>query len=145
MGGTRTRRLAVVREFHRASPLADEPFVAIDCEKDELRLCHALEQWLLSSRTASDVDSELGGRVGVLYLESIAALSTTSQRLLLMLAHRLQALESDARPAGPWRLMAGDRTHLVQAARSGRLSSVLVDHLDKIRVELGLRRSRGVA
>jgi hypothetical protein len=41
--------------------------------------------------------------------------------------------------------MAGDRCRLLRAAESGRFSGALVDHLDKIRVELGLRRSRGAA
>jgi DNA-binding NtrC family response regulator len=144
-GGSRAQRLAIVHEFHRASPLAGESFVAIDCARDEAALARSLEQWLLASAAPGDGDDggQQGG--GVLYLDSIAALSTTSQRLLLMIAHRLQGHAADVAHIGPRRLMAGDPHQLARAAQAGRFSSALFDHLDKIRVELGRRLSRGVA
>jgi DNA-binding NtrC family response regulator len=145
MGGTRARRLAVVRAFHHRSPLAGEPLVALDCAKDEPRLARTLERWLLASSSPSADGNELKEPIGVLYLDSIAELSPATQRLLLMFAHRLQGGQSDTRPPGPARLMAGDRTNLIRAAEAGRFSRALVDHLDKIRVELGQRRSLGAA
>lgn len=144
-GGTRARRLAVVRAFHQRGPYAHEPFVAIDCARDEARLARTLEQWLLATGPQAAGDGATSAeRIGVLYLESIAELSAGTQRLLLVLAHRLQG-QADSRPPGPARLMAGDRGDLVRAAESGRFSRALADHLDKIRVNLGRRRSRGAA
>ncbi|MCC6651238.1 MAG: sigma 54-interacting transcriptional regulator [Candidatus Eisenbacteria bacterium] len=141
-GGTRAQRLLVVREFHRASPIAREPIVMMDCLKDERALTESLEQWLLAGSTGGRPE---GSAVGTLYLDSITSLDAVSQRLLLMLAHRLQGFEHGERPPGPQRIMAGDRSRLVRAARTGRLSATLLDHLDKVRVELALRRSRGAA
>lgn len=145
MGGTRARRLAIVHEFHRASPLARAPFVAIDCTKDETPLARSLEQWLLASRGPLDGDDGAPQRIGVLYLDCISALTPTSQRLLLMIAHRLQGQEAEGTSTGPRRLMAGDPHRIVRAAETGRFSGALLDHLDKIRVELGRQRSRGAA
>lgn len=145
MGGSRAGRLEVVHEIHRCSPLSGEPLLALDCAKDEPRLARALERWLLGSRTPLTDDHEMRERVGVLYLDSIAGLSMGTQRLLLMIAHRLQGQQADARLPGPVRLMAGDRVNLIKAAEAGRFSGSLVDHLDKIRVDLGRRRSRGAA
>lgn len=142
LGGTRASRLAVAREFHRHSPLAREPFVPLDCARDEPYLGRALEGWLLAAPPA---EPAVRDRVGVLYLESVSLLSGTTQRLLLMLAHRLQGQAADPAGSAPSRLMAGERTDLVRASETGRFSGALLDHLDKIRVELGCRRTRGVA
>lgn len=141
-GGTRAQRLLVVREFHRASPICREPIVMMDCLKDERALAESLEQWLLAGSASDPSESS---PVGTLYLDSITSLDAVSQRMLLMLAHRLQGVERGERTPGPQRIMAGDRSRLVRAARTGRLSATLLDHLDKVRVELALRRSRGAA
>ena len=105
---------------------------------------HGGRAWLLAC-----VDT--GGaclRVGALFLDSIGALSRDSQRSLLLLARRLDASrEGYGVPPeeGPLRLMAGDRHHLAREPNAGSCSPSLIDHLDKIRVELDVSRTRGAA
>ena len=145
LGGTRTRRLAIARALHLRGPLAREAFLAVDCARDEARLARALENWLLAASNVEGGEPDPAGQAGTLFLDSVAELSSATQRLLLMLAHRLQGQPADTAVNGPARLMAGERAGLVRAAERGRFSGALLDHLDKIRVDLGHRRSRGVA
>lgn len=145
LGGTQARRLAVARAFHRRSPLAGEPMSAIDCEREEARLVRALERWLLACAAPEPQPDDPRERVRVLYLDRVSALSGVAQRLLLMVAHRMHGDADTGRSPGPARLMAGDRHDLLRATETGRFSAALADLLDKIRVDLGRRRSRGAA
>ncbi|MFN8588282.1 MAG: hypothetical protein U0704_10840 [Candidatus Eisenbacteria bacterium] len=140
-GGGAEQRLAVAQAFHRCSPIAREAFVFLDGARDEAQLEVLLQSWLLVSARADGA----GARIGTLYVDSLGALSSTAQRSLLLVARRLDGRLELAPHDGPARLMAGDRTHLVRASHDGRVSDALLDHLDKIRVELDLTRSRGVA
>lgn len=142
-GGTHDERLTIARRFHRASPLAHEPFLALDCSRDEARLVRALEAWLLEPGLPPCAESTVGA--SVLYLDPISALSHGTQRMLLMLAHRMQGADGPPSPTGPKRLMAGDRAHLARGAHADTMCAALVDHLDKIRIELTVARKRGVA
>ena len=145
LGGTPAERLAVARAFHRRSPLAAETMAAIDCEREESRLVRALERWLLVGAAPEPQPGDVRERAGVLYLEQVSALSAVAQRLLLMIANRMHGDADAGRAPGPARLMAGDRHDLLRAAETGRFSAALADLLDKIRVDLGRGRSRGVA
>lgn len=142
-GGTHDERLSIARRFHRASPLSRESFLALDCARHEGRLVRALETWLLEPGLPPSTESELGA--SVLYLDPISALSHGTQRLLLMLAHRMQGSDGQPIASGPRRLMAGDRAHLARGAHADAMCPALVDHLDKIRIELSVARKRGVA
>lgn len=145
LGGTQARRIAVARAFHRRSPLAGEAMAAIDCARDEARLVRTLERWLLAGAAPEPQPGDPRERARVLYLDQVSALSAVAQRLLLMVAHRMYGAADAARAPGPARLMAGDRHDLLRATQTGRFSAALADLLDKIRVDLGHRRSRGVA
>lgn len=103
----------------------------------------ALEAWLLESGLPPSAEFELGA--SVLYLDPISALSQSTQRLLLMLAHRMQGTDGQPLASGPRRLMAGDRAHLARGAHADAMCPALVDHLDKIRIELTVAGKRGVA
>lgn len=142
-GGSHDERLSIARRFHQASPLSRETFLALDCAHHEGRLVRALETWLLEPGLLPSPESELV--TSVLYLDPISALSHGTQRLLLMLAHRMQG--SDGLPVvpGPRRLMAGDRVHVARGAHAETMCPALVDHLDKIRIELSSACRRGVA
>lgn len=142
-GGTHDERLTIARRFHLASPLAKERFLALDCARHEARLVRALEAWLLESGLPPSAEPELDA--SVLFLDPISALSQGTQRLLLMLAHRMQGSDGQPAGSGPKRLMAGDRAHLARGAHADAMCASLVDHLDKIRIELTVARKRGVA
>lgn len=143
-GGSPEQRAWIAQSFHRRSPLSHESFLALDSVRDADRVERLLQSWLLAC-----VDT--GGaclRVGALFLDSIGALSRDSQRSLLLLARRLDASrEGYGVPPeeGPLRLMAGDRHHLAREPNAGSCSPSLIDHLDKIRVELDVSRTRGAA
>ncbi|MBI5171229.1 MAG: hypothetical protein HZA61_17210 [Candidatus Eisenbacteria bacterium] len=88
---------------------------------------------------------EAGLSAVTLFLDPLSALGPGTQRLLLMLAHRLQRLDGAAPPAGPRRIMAGDRFPLARGAKAHVTCAALVDHFDKIRIELNAPGRRGVA
>ncbi len=143
-GGHAEQRLSIAHSFHRRSPIAHEAFLALDCRRDAGRVEQLLHSWLLAC---------LGGdgqrrRIGALFLDSIGALAATSQRSLLTLARRIDAAPEVPRTGfepGPLRLMAGDPAHLGREPLGGSCSTPLLDHLDKIRVELDASRTRGAA
>jgi len=145
LGGTPADRLVVARAFHQRSPLAGEPISALDCERDEPRLVRALERWLLVGAAPEPQPDDLAERAGVVFLDHVSALSATAQRLLLMVANGMHGDTDGVRTPGPSRLMAGDRGDLARASETGRFSAALADLLDKIRIDLGGHRSRGVA
>lgn len=130
IGGQTDDRRAVALAFHRAGPLRRGPFVFTDCGRDESRLREAFQACLTSAETGPNLVLAAWG--GTLHLDSIAALSSESQRLLLCLLDRTRG-EHDA---WPLRLGVGGREDLVEAVNAGRFLPALYDGLDKIRVEL---------
>jgi DNA-binding NtrC family response regulator len=144
LGGSGEQRLSVAQAFHRASPLGRGAFVAVDCARDEARLCRALQSWLVPDGEQSGAPAEL--ECGTLYLDPVACLSPRAQGLLLALARNMQGtpLESRTGP-GPLRLAAGNAEDLGVAVEERRFSGALYDFLDKIRVGLGQVSKRGAA
>src|SRR6266850_7937906 len=85
-GGSAEERRSVGLEFHRASPLRTGPFVSIDCLRDGARVHASLESWLAcASRSPQDNPLRAAAR-GTMFLDSIEALSSATQRLLLLFA-----------------------------------------------------------
>jgi DNA-binding NtrC family response regulator len=144
LGGSGEQRLSVAQAFHRAGPLGRGAFVAVDCARDEARLCRALQSWLVPESGPPGTPAEL--ECGTLYLDPVGCLSARAQGLLLALACRMQGppLESRSGP-GPLRLAAGNDEDLDVAVEERRFSGALYDFLDKIRVALGQAPKRGVA
>jgi len=144
-GGTDRQRAETASAFHDASPLRSSPFLVLDCARDEARLSQALQAWLISENDLTPVDPLRESDGGTLFLDEISSLEVSTQRLLLMLARRLDGgSASDFRSAGPARLAAGSSEDLGEAVAQNRFSGALLDSLDKIRVDLG-RRERGAA
>ncbi len=146
LGGTRAQRVAVARAFHAASPLRSRPFLAVDCAREESRLARGLQAWLLPDAGALSVNPLRESEGGTLYLDSVGCLSPSTQRLLLVLARRLQAdaPEAPAEPT-PYRLAIGNPEDLAEAVDERRFSEALLDCLDKIRVGLESVPGEGAA
>ena len=145
-GGTAEERRGVGLEFHRASPLRIGPFVSIDCRYDGPRVHASLESWLAcASRSPQDNPLRAAAR-GTLFLDSIEALSSSTQRLLLLFANG-SALPARDESGVDWagRLIVGSVEDLLVAVANGRFLAALQDHLDKIRVDLGPSRQEGAA
>ncbi len=146
LGGSPARRLDLARRVHDQGPFAHERFCAFDCTRDEAQLARTLEGWLIEDgRPLAATGDRRGTTCGVVYLESVSQLSETTQRLLLIVAHRLQGHPSEPGHYGPVRLMAGERSDPVLAEGATPLVRSLVDHLDKIRIDAGRARVRGAA
>lgn len=138
IGGTASEREAMARAFHRASPIRDRPFMALDCGRDEAMLRSALQGWLLPGGGVPHPLGDVEG--GTLFLERIERLSPLTQQQLLVLAHHLRSgLERGSNL--PARLAAGCGTSLLDAPRPA-IARELLDCLDKIRVELGVAGRR---
>jgi DNA-binding NtrC family response regulator len=145
-GGTDRQRADAAFAFHDASPLRGAPFLVFDCARDDARLSHALESWLICDGEPDGVDPLRESDGGTLFLDEIHALDRTTQRLLQMLVRRMDAgRANDRRVAGPARLAAGSSEDLDEAVRQNRFSGALLDSLDKVRVDLGRVGSRGAA
>ncbi len=135
--------MAIAERFHRSSPLSREPFLALDCTRQEAALASALQAWLLEP--SADAPGERDCAVATLYLDPLSALSSGTERMLLMFLHRLHQSDALLPGRGPRRLMAGDRFPRATREQTDETHVALVDHLDKIRVELHAHRGRGVA
>lgn len=144
LGGTEAERLAVAQAFHRASPLRCGAFLALDCAREESRLYRALQSWLAPEGAPAGTQETVD--CGTLFLDAVGCLSDPTQRLLLVLARRMQCgpLESRTGP-GPARLAVGSAEDLDEAVEERRFSGALYDCLDKIRVGLGQVARRGAA
>jgi len=105
------------------------PFVAIDCATGEDRLCGALQAWMTGVDDSSD-PSILAAERGTLFLDSIDALSTRAQRLLLAFANGIESYGWSGR------LVCGASESLPDAAMSGGFLMPLFDDLDKVRIDL---------
>ncbi len=141
LGGTSAGRAEIARAFHRASPLATRPFLALDCGEDEQALRRALQRWLAPADVQEGAELLPGLDGGMLFLDRGDCLLDSSQRLLLMLARRLQDemwQVPSGRP-GPARLAVGSQKDLAGLEERG-FSRELIDCLDKIRVELRCAR-----
>jgi DNA-binding NtrC family response regulator len=140
VGGTPMRRLRVAHGFHCRSRLVRGPFVLLSARRDEAVLRGALHAWLCSAE-ALPRDPIATAEHGTLFIDSISALSTATQRLLLAFTSgHLNATCADS--ARPWtgRLIAGDGHRLLAAVRRGRFAMTLFDALDKVTVELPAAR-----
>jgi len=143
-GGTEAERLAIARAFHRASPLRRGAFLAIDCARDQPRLHRALQSWLAPEGAPPGPQEDR--ECGTLFLDSVACLSPETQRLLLVLACRMQSGPQESRTGpGPFRLSVGSAESLGEAVEERRFSGALYDLLDKIRIDLGQMPRRGAA
>jgi DNA-binding NtrC family response regulator len=146
LGGTVEQREAVARAFHQSSPVRRGPFLSVDCAREEPRLSRALQSWLMPDGAGGDPNPLRESERGTLYLDAVGSLSAPTQRLLLILARRLQGepLTMGDGP-GPFRLAAGSPEDLEEAVEQRRFSSALYDCLDKIRVGLGRLPRQGAA
>jgi DNA-binding NtrC family response regulator len=145
-GGTERQRVEAALAFHEASPLRGTPFLVLDCVRGESRLSRALQSWLICESDPATVDPLRESDGGTLFLDEITNLTPSTQRLLVMLARRLDGGPAhDRRAAGPARLAAGSSEDVGEAVQRNRFSSALLDSLDKIRVELGRAGRRGAA
>jgi len=146
LGGSSAQRREVARECHELGPAGTAPFLALDCAHEESRLAAALECWLTSGGTGLWGEPLPACAGGMLFLDSVSALSPATQRLLLLLAIALQTRLPGAPHGGrPARLAAGDPGELPDAVASQTFSRALFDCLDKIRVELPLPARSGAA
>jgi DNA-binding NtrC family response regulator len=120
--------------------------MALDCARDESKLRHALQLWLISDGVPAARNPLRECERGTLYLDAVEHLSAETQRLLLALTRRLEEDRQGAGPAsGPLRLAVGNVEDLTEAVEQRRFSGALYDGLDKIRVRLGREPWRGAA
>ncbi len=134
-GGTAREREAMVRAFHRASPLQDRPFLALDCGRDEPTIRCALRGWLMPAGGLPNVNPLRDVEGGTLFLDRLERLSAPVQQQLLVLAHRIRGGPGTALNM-PARLAAGSAVPLLDDSRPA-IAPELLDCLDKIRVEVG--------
>ena len=145
MGGSRMAREDVARAFHHESPLRSGPFVRVDCELDEQRLCRALHAWMSGAFDSSNSSLMVAER-GTLYLENIDKLSSRAQRLLLaFVSHNATSCQWSEGSSWSGRLVAGSETHLGDQVIEARFLEPLYDCLDKARIELESSWQGGVA
>jgi DNA-binding NtrC family response regulator len=146
LGGDRTQRLAVARAFHAAGDLRARPFLPLDCEHAQEALLRALQLWLISDGGHPGVNPLRASEGGTLYLDDVASLAPSAQRLLGVLVRRIAGAPAEEAPsAAPARLVAGAGEHLLRAVKDRRFDAGLFDGLDKVRVELHRPDVRGVA
>ena len=120
--------------------------MALDCEHEEPRLWRALQSWLTTGGPGLEANPLGECERGTLYLDSIGCLSGATQRLLLILARRIEGGSSDSvTEPGPARLAAGNAEDLSEAVEQHCFSSSLFDCLDKIRVGIGRVWRQGAA
>jgi len=141
-GGTGAEREAMVRAFHRASPLGDRPFLALDGRHDAVLLQRALRFWLHPACGGGGLNPLSAAEGGTLFLDRLERLSVPTQRQLLLLVRRLQWGDKAAAGSMPGRLAAGSAVDLDGALGAGVIADLL-DCLDKIRVRAGRRRRTG--
>ena len=146
IGGSGAQRLAIARAFHAGSATGGTPFLHLDCARDEPFLWAALQHWLLHEDAYPGTTPLHGCDHGMLYLDSVQYLSSSTQRLLLVLARRLESGPASATAtAGPLRLGAGNPVDLAEAVERQCFSGPLYDCLDKIRIGLDTGLRRGAA
>lgn len=129
LGGDPAERHAVAVSVHAESLMRSGPFVTIDCAIGEDRLCGALQAWMTGVDDSSD-PSILAAERGTLFLDSIEALSTRAQRLLLAFVNGAHAYGWSGR------LICGASDALPDHAARGEFLAPLFDDLDKARIEL---------
>ena len=132
LGGSPEDRTQLARSLHRDSANHAGAFVRLDSERDEAPLSVALQEFL-SAAGATDGNPILQAAGGTLFIDSIASLSSPTQRLLLELVSR-----TDGTAAGlcRWRLVTGNQADLSPEVEAGRFLAALYDCLDKLRIQL---------
>jgi DNA-binding NtrC family response regulator len=134
VGGTPAERAAIAGALHRDSRLRAHPFCVTGAGRYEGLLRRSLFSWL--GHDASD--PPLACEQGTLFVDDVCALPVDIQRLLLVLAGRLDGVSADARHGpGPARLAAGCSEEPVAEVGRGRLLATLHDSLDKMTIHLG--------
>jgi DNA-binding NtrC family response regulator len=137
VGGTAGQRLSVARTFHDRSRTRIGPLVKVDAALEENRVRAGLEAWISGHGPESWGDPLRFAERGTLFVDSIAALSIETQRMLLAFTRRRADQDFDHRESA-WmgRLAVGNEEHLAASVAQGRFSSTLYDTLDKVLIEL---------
>lgn len=134
VGGAAAERSAIAGALHRYSRFRDRPFCVTRAGVYDGLLRRSLLSWL--GHDASE--PPLACERGTLFVDDACALPEDIQRLLLVLARRLDGVPADAREGpGPSRLAAGSRVEPAEEVVSGRFIAELHDSLDKMTVHLG--------
>ena len=134
VGGDPSDRVAIVRALHRHSPIAAGPFCALASGGDATLLERALVSWL----GHAEVPEPLACERGTLFIDDIAALPFTVQRLLDRWSRRVEGVPAaERRGRGPARLAAGSAIDPSEEVARGRLLPDLFDSLEKLSIHLG--------
>ena len=134
VGGAPAERAAIAGALHRDSRLAGNPFCVTGAGRYEGLLRRALFSWLGHDPS----DPPLACERGTLFVDNVCALPADIQRLLLVLAGRLDGVPAEARKGpGPSRLAAGSFEEPAGEVAGGRLLAPLHDSLDKMTIHLG--------
>ena len=134
VGGAPAERAAIAGALHRDRRLRASPFCVTGAGRYEGLLRRSLISWL--GHDASD--PPLACERGTLFVDDVCALPADVQRLLLLLAGRLDGVPAEARKGpGPSRLAAGSFEEPASEVAGGRLLAALHDSLDKMTIHLG--------
>ena len=136
VGGAPAERAAIAGALHRDSRLRGNPFCVTGAGRYEGLLRRSLQSWL-----GHDVaDPPLACERGTLFVDDVCALPADVQRLLLVLACRLDGVPAETRRGpGPSRLAAGSFEEPASEVARGRLLAALHDSLDKMTVHFSMQ------
>ncbi len=135
VGGAPCERAAAVRMLHVRSRLHERPFCAMSATGDSAGIERALLGWLGHDAGLAAPDCERG----TLFIDDVTQLPVRVQRLLQLLARRLEGTPVDARLGpGPARLAAGCAMEPAEEVSQGRLLTGLHDSLEKLCLHLGI-------
>jgi DNA-binding NtrC family response regulator len=142
LGGDEEKREFLARAFHRESALHSGPFVAVNCEQQIELLMDSVQAWV-SAEHARDVIPLHAAERGTLFVDAIERLPFGAQRLLLVLARRMNdAADGETTGPSPGRLIVGNARDLCDAVAEQRFLPALYDAVDKVRVDLGEEAAR---
>ena len=135
VGGAPCERATAARTLHGQSRLHARAFCAMSATADPAGIERALLSWLGHDPGAAAPDCERG----TLFIDDVAHLPVHVQRLLQLLARRLEDTPVDARLGpGPARLAAGCAMEPAEEVSHGRLLAGLHDSLEKLCIHLGI-------
>jgi DNA-binding NtrC family response regulator len=126
----------VARSIHSARPCPKGAYHQFDCRREADVLRHALCRWANRDHRLRQSEAFLEDRACTLFVDSVDALPSEDQELLLRLVDRLAetSLIGEACPLGL--LITGSALDLESEVGAGRFLPQLYDSLDKVRVVL---------
>jgi DNA-binding NtrC family response regulator len=142
LGGDAEQREFLARAFHRESALHSGPFVAVSCHQQLGLLMESVQAWV-AAEYAHDLIPLRAAERGTLFIDAVEQLPLDAQRLLLVVAKRMNDSEGGGSAGmGPCRLIVGNEDDLGGAVAEQRFLPALFDAVDKVRVDLSSKAAR---